>query len=44
MAGHSRAPSRQGTPARMAAHPVVLCLQDPTEVDFNEQAIAELGP
>ena len=29
---------------RMAAEPVVLCLQDTTELDFNGQAIAGLGP
>ena len=28
----------------MAAEPVVLCLQDTTELDFNAQAIAWLGP
>ena len=30
--------------ARMAQHPVVLCLQDTTELDFNGQEIAGLGP
>jgi hypothetical protein len=30
--------------ARMRQHPVVLCLQDTTELDFNGQAIAGLGP
>jgi hypothetical protein len=30
--------------ARMAEHPVVLCLQDTTELDFNGQAIDGLGP
>lgn len=29
---------------RMRAHPVVLCLQDTTELDFNGQRIAGLGP
>lgn len=29
---------------RIAAHPVVLCLQDTTELDFNGQRIAGLGP
>lgn len=29
---------------RMAQHPVVLCLQDTTELDFNGQAIEGLGP
>ncbi|EXJ15992.1 Mobile element protein [Imhoffiella purpurea] len=28
----------------MAAHPVVLCLQDTTELDFNGQTIKGLGP
>jgi hypothetical protein len=28
----------------MRAHPVVLCLQDTTELDFNGQRIAGLGP
>jgi hypothetical protein len=37
-------PHRQCTRARMAQHPVVLCLQDTTELDFNDQAIAGLGP
>jgi len=27
----------------MAAHPVVLCLQDTTELDFNGQDIGGLG-
>lgn len=38
------APHRQCTQARMATHPVVLCLQDTTELDFNGQAITGLGP
>lgn len=37
-------PHRQCTRARMAPHPVVLCLRDTTELDFNGQAIAGLGP
>ena len=28
----------------MKEHPVVLCLQDTTELDFNTQAINSLGP
>ena len=38
------APHWQSTEARMRAHPVVLCLQDTTELDFNGQGIAGLGP
>lgn len=38
------APHRQCTQARMATHPVVLCLQDTTELDFNGQSITGLGP
>ena len=38
-----RAPHRPCTQARMATHPVVLCLQDTTELDFNGQAIKGLG-
>jgi len=30
--------------ARIRQHPVVLCLQDTTELDFNGQGIAGLGP
>jgi hypothetical protein len=37
-------PHRQCTRVRMAAHPVVLCIQDTTELNFNGQAIAGLGP
>lgn len=37
-------PHRQCTRERIAVHPVVLCLQDTTELDFNGQAIAGLGP
>jgi hypothetical protein len=29
---------------RMATHPVVLCIQDTTELDFNGQQAAGLGP
>ncbi len=32
------------TEARMRQHPVVLCLQDSTELDFNGQDIDGLGP
>ena len=32
------------TMQRMAAQPVALCIQDTTELDFNGQAIAGLGP
>jgi hypothetical protein len=32
-------PHRECTLARMAEHPVVLCLQDTTELDFNGQEI-----
>lgn len=38
------APHWSRTEARMAAQPVVLCLQDTTELDFNGQQIAGLGP
>jgi hypothetical protein len=37
-------PHRVCTQTRMAAHPVVLCLQDTTELDFNGQTIQGLGP
>lgn len=37
------APHMSRTEARMAEHPVVLCLQDTTELDFNGQAIDGLG-
>jgi len=37
-------PHMQSTMARMYAHPVVLCIQDTTELDFNGQDIAGLGP
>lgn len=34
----------QASQARMAQHKVVLCIQDTTELDYNGQAIAGLGP
>lgn len=37
-------PHMESTTARMRAHPVVLCLQDTTELDFNGQDIGGLGP
>jgi hypothetical protein len=37
------APHWQNSTQRMAEHPVVLCLQDTTELDFNGQGIAGLG-
>lgn len=36
-------PHWQASTERMAEHPVVLCLQDTTELDFNGQGIAGLG-
>lgn len=38
------APHIERTEARMRQHPVVLCLQDTTELDFNGQETAGLGP
>ena len=38
------APHWQQTQQRMAALPVVLCLQDTTELDFNGQGAFGLGP
>jgi hypothetical protein len=38
------APHWAQTQQRMGAHAVVLCLQDTTELDFNGQEIAGLGP
>ncbi len=38
------APHMACTEMRMAAHPVVLCLQDTTELDFNGQDMEGLGP
>lgn len=37
-------PHIDGSEDRMAQHPVVLCLQDTTELDFNGQDIEGLGP
>lgn len=37
-------PHWQQTQARMSAQPVVLCLQDTTELDFNGQRASGLGP
>jgi hypothetical protein len=37
-------PHRQCTRERMATQPVVLCVQDTTELNFNGQAIEGLGP
>lgn len=38
------APHWQSAEQRMRAYPVVLCLQDTTELNFNGQRIAGLGP
>ena len=38
------APHIESSVARMAVHPVVLCIQDTTELDFNGQDAAGLGP
>ena len=38
------APHWQQSAQRMAARPVVLCLQDMTELDFNGQGAFGLGP
>lgn len=38
------APHWQQTQQRIAALPVVLCLQDTTELDFNGQGAFGLGP
>jgi hypothetical protein len=38
------APHWEQTQKRMSAYPVVLCLQDTTELDFNGQEAAGLGP
>ena len=37
-------PHMDRTIVRMRQHPVVLCLQDTTELDFNGQSIEGLGP
>jgi hypothetical protein len=34
----------QASEQRISQHPVVLCLQDTTELDFNGQQMAGLGP
>ena len=38
------APHWARTEERMRAHPVMLCIQDTTELDFNGQEAAEFGP
>ena len=38
------APHWAQTQVRMGAHPIVLCVQDTTELDFNGQDIEGLGP
>jgi hypothetical protein len=38
------APHWEQTQKRMSQHPIVLCLQDTTELDFNGQETAGLGP
>ena len=38
------APHWERTQERMREHPVVLCIQDTTELDFNGQEIDGLGP
>ena len=38
------APHIQNSVTRMAAHDVVLCIQDTTELDFNGQMASGLGP
>ena len=38
------APHIQNSVTRMAAHDVVLCIQDTTELDFNRQMASGLGP
>ncbi len=37
-------PHWRQTERRMAAYPVVLCLQDTTELDFNARRVTGLGP
>ena len=37
-------PHWQASVQRMAAHPLVLCLQDTTELDYNGQQMQGLGP
>jgi hypothetical protein len=41
--GDILAPHIRQTEQRMGAHPIVLCLEDTTELDFNGQDIAGLG-
>jgi hypothetical protein len=38
------APHWERTEQRMVPHPVVLCLQDTTELDFNGRKVRGLGP
>ncbi len=38
------APHWERTEQRMAPHPVVLCIQESTELDFHGQKITGLGP
>ena len=38
------APHIENSTTRMAAHQVVLCIQDTTELDFNGQEASGLGP
>ncbi len=38
------APHIQSSVTRMAAHDVVLCIQDATELDFKGQVVSGLGP
>jgi hypothetical protein len=38
------APHWSQTQQRMSEHPVILCLQDTTEINFNGQQITGLGP
>ena len=38
------APHWERTQERMREHPVVLCIQDTTELDFNGQETDGLGP
>jgi hypothetical protein len=38
------APHWERTEQRMAPHPVVLCIQDSTELDFHGQKVTGLGP
>ena len=38
------APHWQQTQRRVASYPVILCLEDTTELDFNSQETKGLGP